>query len=301
MAIIYKVPVATTGPNAALLRKLTKVDRRESAGGIALFAPGHPAGVPPTSLPAAGVNQIIPNLFLPTAKILIPAGTDATLQANFAKSTNFGNDTKGKVELTLKKGIHGIVSKASPMANGDGAKIQFHTVLRDYFYTNRSHNFYTSFWTQVTRAAGITYTTTLLDFGAGSTAQDYTHFVHSSLGSGGWYVPITAGYSGVNYNVVGANRRYNAGAGKPTMAGGSLSTIQNNWGAPTSSYNAAVVGSNGAILPSYVFYELFVEDLTVSGRTWQEVDALDKAEFDKAFAIGGRYYGDTFTDPATLP
>jgi hypothetical protein len=303
MATIYKVPVTTVGPNVSKLRKLTKVDRRESAGTLALFAPGHPAmAAAPPAFGAAAANVVMPNLFLAQAKLLIPAGNDANLQANMQQSTNFANLTKGKLEYTGKKGIHGIVSKASPMAGGDGAKIQFHTALLDYFYANKSHNFYTSFWTQVTRTAGTSYTTSLLDFGAGSTSNDYGHFVHSSLGSGNWTTNLTApGYTGTNYNTLGgANRRYNAGAGKSVMVATALSTIQNNWGAPASSYNAAVVANNGGILPSYIFYELFVEDLTVSGRTWQEVDAIDKSEFDKAFAVGGRYYGDTFTDPATL-
>lgn len=53
--------------------------------------------------------------------------------------------------------------------------------------------------------------------------------------------------------------------------------------------------------PSAIFYRFYLEDLTLSGRTWAEVDALDARLFASAFAPGGRYYADTFTDPATIP
>ena len=46
---------------------------------------------------------------------------------------------------------------------------------------------------------------------------------------------------------------------------------------------------------------LAIEDLTVSGRTYAEVDALDYALYQAAFAADGRYHGDTNTDPSTLP
>jgi hypothetical protein len=42
--------------------------------------------------------------------------------------------------------------------------------------------------------------------------------------------------------------------------------------------------------------------LTVSGRTYAEVDAIDHALYTReVLTPGGRYYGDTYTDPATLP
>lgn len=52
---------------------------------------------------------------------------------------------------------------------------------------------------------------------------------------------------------------------------------------------------------SVILYRAYIEDLTVSGRTYAEVDALDYALYQAAFAAGGRYFGDTYTDPVTLP
>jgi hypothetical protein len=42
-------------------------------------------------------------------------------------------------------------------------------------------------------------------------------------------------------------------------------------------------------------YRLYIENLTVSGRTWAEVDAIDYALYQAAFGAGGRFADDTFT------
>lgn len=52
---------------------------------------------------------------------------------------------------------------------------------------------------------------------------------------------------------------------------------------------------------SGVIERCYIEDLTVSGRTYEEVDAIDFAMFNAAHAEGGAWFGDTYPDPATLP
>lgn len=47
--------------------------------------------------------------------------------------------------------------------------------------------------------------------------------------------------------------------------------------------------------PSYILYRMYLEDLTVSGRTYAQVDAIDYAMWQTAFSAGGKFYGDTFT------
>jgi hypothetical protein len=42
-----------------------------------------------------------------------------------------------------------------------------------------------------------------------------------------------------------------------------------------------------------IFYRSYIEDLTVSGRSYAQVDALDYAYFTKCFSAGGKFYGDT--------
>jgi hypothetical protein len=41
---------------------------------------------------------------------------------------------------------------------------------------------------------------------------------------------------------------------------------------------------------------------TVSGRTYEQVAAIDQALYTKeVLTAGGRYYGDTYTNPTTIP
>jgi hypothetical protein len=74
---------------------------------------------------------------------------------------------------------------------------------------------------------------------------------------------------------------------------------------PLSVGNGGSINASGTAkesAPSVVFYRTYLEDLTVSGRTYAEVDALDVALYTKhVLTTGGRYYGDTYTDPATIP
>jgi hypothetical protein len=70
------------------------------------------------------------------------------------------------------------------------------------------------------------------------------------------------------------------------------------------------IGGAGALGPwasqftnkmgSWIFYRLYMEDLTASGRTWAQVDAVDKALYDSARGPGGRYNSDTFTAPGSF-
>jgi len=125
------------------------------------------------------------------------------------------------------------------------------------------------------------------------------------IGSGANYLGYMSGAgnagkaSGLS-NVIGganavANRyssmRASAGAGDTiAIAGGSI--IFGNNGSSSALTNQC---------PSDIFYRGYCEDLTVSGRSYADVDALDKALWDAAFAAGGRFAGDTFTAPSTFP
>jgi hypothetical protein len=85
--------------------------------------------------------------------------------------------------------------------------------------------------------------------------------------------------------------RASAGSGD-TVAAAAGSIIFGNGGSGSALTNQC---------PSDIFYRGYCEDLTVSGRTYADVDALDKALWDAAFAAGGRFAGDTFTAPSTFP
>jgi len=41
--------------------------------------------------------------------------------------------------------------------------------------------------------------------------------------------------------------------------------------------------------------------MTVSGRTYAEVEAIDYALYQAAFGPGGKFADDTYTNPSTIP
>lgn len=57
-------------------------------------------------------------------------------------------------------------------------------------------------------------------------------------------------------------------------------------------------GSNIAGGMSFIFYSAYVEDMSVSGRRWQDISAWRIAQKNADFGAGGRYFGETWTDPA---
>lgn len=69
-----------------------------------------------------------------------------------------------------------------------------------------------------------------------------------------------------------------------------------------SSSSLMVFHNGGAGNPgmSWKYYFAVIEDLTVSGRTAEEVTALANAKLARQLAVGGDYYDDVVTDPYTL-
>lgn len=96
------------------------------------------------------------------------------------------------------------------------------------------------------------------------------------------------------------------------LAGGSISfgsSIPVTGIGTTGTTGSAVVdptgagsGANKDKAASWIFRRLYLEDLTVSGRTYDQVAAIDQALYTKeVLTAGGRYYGDTYTNPTTIP
>lgn len=58
--------------------------------------------------------------------------------------------------------------------------------------------------------------------------------------------------------------------------------------------------ANQADAPSVILKRCYIEDLTASGRTYEQVLAIDQALHAAAHAAGGKWYEDTWTPPAEL-
>lgn len=253
--------------------KLTKIDRLESTGSLLLFEPSRSL----TQVPAN--NGILPNLFNEQAKVIVGVAGDT----NGIYKVNTATP-EIKAERTAKGGLH-LMTRNVP--NASSIQLDFGAPLRDYVANLASPNIYFSVWKKMTRngsgviSIGGMYSTT------SATANYYFLFDagHGILSKSG---------SIDNQNGVSASLNSAVLNAKPTLAG-SISHFKLAAGS-FDAWTGFMTGSND---PSFIVYRVYMENLAISGRTYDQVKALDKAYFDECFATGGKYAGDTHSDPLT--
>lgn len=271
---------------------LDLTDKLLTAGSILLVDPAHSTSPWPAGVPASAAG--LPNIAWQRAKAVIGSGDAGTLGVFFDDAHQAAD---ALFERTAKGGLHGIYSQVNNGNINRGAALRAQPALRSYIYTNRAHRFYLSVWNRRTRLANI----------AGG-AQPRVAHISSTVSGGNRMICFdtsetfgngkTGSREGIPRNTLGVQMRGADGAGftvDPTSDADTAVILQ-SWG------NYAPGGTaweNKA--PSDIFYRAYIEDLTVSGRTFAQVDAIDFALWQAAFAAGGRYFGDTFTDPATFP
>lgn len=220
--------------------------------------------------------------------------------ATFAQVGDLVSGGYGAIERTAKQGLHVMVRQSADVPANNGFNINLPPGIVSYMLGNDDHEFYFSQWRKLTRVAKTTSPGGAKTFAAmmnaSSTANAFFLMSHSSTQE----VPNSANLtgkrvSGAGQNVLG-NTIHNL-AGPPTGVndGTYMAAAQFGAVAPQNTYSVIV-----AALPSWVFYRCYLEDLTVSGRTYAEVDALDYALWQSAFAPGGRFDGDTHSNPATV-
>ena len=264
-----------------------------SNGSLFLFDPSHSLGAF-TGVPSNGGT--VPNIAWAEAAAILGSGTQSSLMGTVA-STNATEASKSLVERTTKLGVHQIISlTAQTVANN--WIVSMPTAIRDYIYTNRSsHSFYISMWHKITRA-GVTNAAPQSPIHYASNTVNHLFFTSNGLataqGSNKRAYP-----SGVNDIACTAGQERFLSVNPTAQTGTGVISTNNldfglgNFGA-WSSFNLNKCSSR-------VIYRVYVEDLTVSGRSYATVDALDYAMFQAAFASGGKFYGDTYTNPSTIP
>lgn len=280
---LLRLGIPFAGPGAATLPPLTTVDPIESAGSLMLVEPNHPASQWAAGVPAD--STVLPNVLLPKAQGMIPAGTSTSLGALVVNSGTLAG-TKGKMERTGKGGLHVILSPTVATTKSDAFIITPQQAIWDYMRANLTHVFYLSLWHRITRPG--TPTSGNVMFAALNT---YTRFFSSTGGTRPAVNTIGPAFRS------GAQATSNTGTvghffGEDALFEGGNGSNQNATAGVTLGKNA-----------SHVFYRAYLEDLTVSGRDYATVDALDYALYTaQVLTPGGRYYGDTIpTDPATIP
>lgn len=284
------------GPDVNKLPKITKVDKLEADGSLLLIDMTHPLASYGSGVPANGT--FYKNLAGANATSLI-----GSADTNVQVVSKFESPTLGKVERTAKGGIHVIQSTTMTNKN-EGFQLRLPESLVRYLKANPTHSYFVSQWGRTTRP----YPSTAVQHAvAGLSAFGASSFAFSLGNSSGTMGggPVTLGIRHANPETAGKYNLRNGGvkdfapdfytaAYTPEL--GSIFEV-GNYLAPNSGNGK--VGQRGA----QVFYRGYMEDLTVSGRTYAQADALDLAEYTKeCLTVGGRYYGDNIpTDPATIP
>lgn len=240
-----------------------------------------------TSAPVHG--SVIGNLAWKQAAALLGSGTESSLAGSMAITA--GAD-EVLMQVTGKGGLHGISSQLN-QEQLDNIYINAPQVIRDYLMGRLTlDSLFISCWGRITRQAADTRPE-IMQFGtAASAGTNYS----MKFGSAANF-PSTPGRGPVlsgSYQQLG---NYIRNISRTTFTGTAPSTA-NALALRILFGSLEAVWTNKA--PSHILYRWYVENLAVSGRTYAEVDALDYALYtQEVLTSGGRYYGDTFNDPAT--
>lgn len=276
--------------------KVIYPDARMAKGSLMLFSPGHSQGGF-AGVPASAAK--VPNVSWETAKAILGAGTADSLSGSVLTTGN----TAGVflVERTLKGGVHGISTQSGGQSSARFWSFDFPSAIRDWVYSHRlDHQFFASIWSRTTR---------LLNATSNSAPQSPFHYMNTNTAGSLFSFQngiAVNGTNGIGFRAADADsvagtlnlpKVVNKGVfGNSGTGPGAAQKISAGVGAfdifGSLNYNKAA---------SKVMYDVYFEDLSVSERSYADADAADLAAHTAAFAPGGKYYGDTWTDPATLP
>jgi hypothetical protein len=281
--------------------RIKQFDEIESSGSLMLFDGAHSSGQF-AGLPVVG--QFVPNALKDIAKDMT-GGLDNALDFLVASQTPDGSTFHA--ERTTKGGIHGIITQAGNQTGQLSYVLNAPTSVTSYVRANIGHSFYMSLWQTITRKALTS-----------SAPQSPFHYTNASAATTNYAFHFQAGLANPISTVAHYIARFNnitagdneAGApAAPFQRFGAVAIAGHLGNLPQENQPIQLgVGSFGAwnslnynLAASRIIYRAYIEDLSVSGRTFAEVKAIDEMLFNAAFAVGGKFHGDTFTDPATIP
>lgn len=211
------------------------------------------------------------------------------------------------VERTNKGGIHGVV--ATDAFGSHSGRFRFAAATPEavlqYIVDNPEHSYYFGMIGRVTRNATTSATTVGLG-GIAPIAND-DGSTTSVLGVAQSTSNQNIGGRPATSNPLLIDRRTVPGDGVPYFcdvavsghAVPSLSVFTDGRG-EFFTMGERSASSTASGHPSHIVYSCWLEDLTVSGRSYSEASAEGLAVFNDRFSAGGRYDGDTWTDPGDV-
>lgn len=266
-------------------------DELMSTGSLMLVELGHSKG---TYSGVPGDGALLPNVAWEAAATLLGAGTATSLSATVLNTLS-ANDL---AERTPKGGLHVIKSQVTDSQNQRLA-IQLPDAIMNYLLAHTTNDIFLS----------TVYTTTRV----ATDTQVPLSIISSTTAATGNFLDILKAV-GVSETATLLGSR-DSPSPRNTLAPSYAARAVTNWvGTPPASLAQSyrmpfMVGPAGpygntytAKCPSVILYGLYIEDLTASGRTFADVDAIAYARFQRDFASGGRYNGDTTpTAPSSKP
>lgn len=264
-------------------------------GSLFLVDFGRSECAPLGSVPAH--NALLTNLAWETAATVIGSGNETTLSATF-ENTIVGQPTMGTIERTSKYGIHVIASQtANDTSNRHGGISIPDPILNRILTGLPGRTFYCSIWGRLTRVAtagvdAICYVGDVSNATRHAWAFNQQPAISPNTGSAFVGSQATPG-SNVTGNFFRAVAVDEFTGTEPILA----NTVGKLWFGQYGVYSS--FQRNGAA--SGIIYRMYIEDLTSSGRSYADTVAADRAMYDAAVGTGGRFNGDTFTAPSTIP
>lgn len=253
----------------------------QSVGSLYLYEPARTDVTVPTN------GARTPNVLARTVAPLIPGDTAATWEVQ----------APSLLERSRAGGVHAALG-ATNTGSGNGVALRVADAVKTYLRANLGHAWYFSLVGHTTRAAAtVTSAEKTVTFAFLSSPSE----VGIGIVTDGYIGTYNLGFSGPPeaWNAVGSTHRSVASSTLP----GSLATTplaQLQW-------LSFVLGNRGyfnegtsqraGASGAKVFYYAYAEDLTVSGRTFAQVRALEDAYLAEQLAAGGLYHGDTWTAP----
>lgn len=260
-------------------------------GSLALFEPAHPADPWAAGVPSSGYS--IPNIASSSFAKLANVAVDQA-RGIYSKDAAITN-ADGVVKRTPKGGLEVVMSDTLTVPSGTSRLITMYggKALTDYLVDNYGHSYFASVWKKNTRAGRSGQFPYI--YAAGNEASQLNN--------------IFSYQTSVIPSVASQPERYlwapnaNPFAAVTTSPGIWAIGVKNGGGTPNkSTFNYGYRWTAGNNSHSSVVYRIYLEDLTASGRTATQAFDADNAEFTKqVLTAGGRYFGDTFTDPTTVP
>ena len=271
-----------------------KDDERLNSGSILLLEPARDGLVGiPTSLKNYAESSFYAN-----------AGASV---ASIALVNTISSEPGALVERTAKGGIHTIVptTLTSSSTNRRRFAATLPQEVLDYCVANKTHKFYFSMFGVVTRnvanISGVD-SVTLAGINAppsGSSTTDPTDTINI------YQNDTTKSVSGGSPS---ASLISQTGAAVEELAW-FVDVAKNGFTFPSTlnldqarkeifTMGARGAGSFVNDMPSWILYSLYFEDMTVSGRTYEQCRADGQTMFNRRFGAGGKYENDTWTVPA---